>query len=322
MIHAIAFTASETAELVTREDAGELGPAQVRGRSIVTLMSPGTELSGSYTGEHFPFYPGYAAVFEAEETGAEVTGIAPGQLLFCMGKHQSMQQTEAAATVPVPENLPPEQAVLARLMGVSMTALATTRARPGDKVLVTGLGPVGHLAAHISRRCGYQVMASDPIESRRAALDGSGIEPVWEKIPAEDPAVADQPALVIECSGHEQAVTDACRVVMKGGEVVMVGVPWRRQTDIMAHEILNLVFHRYIYLRSGWEWELPRHPGPFQPRSIFGNYRAALRWLAEGSIPVEDHLQLAPPADAQAAYQDNLHKRNTALFTLFDWRRL
>ena len=31
----------------------------------------------------------------------------------------------------------------------------------------------------------------------------------------------------------------------------MVGVPWRRQTDAYAHELLSLVFHKYVVLRSG-----------------------------------------------------------------------
>src|SRR5947209_1491064 len=69
--------------------------------------------------------------------------------------------------LPVPEGLAPEHAVFARLMGVSMSTLTTTRARPPAKVLVTGLGLVGHLAAKIFAACGYEVTACDPSPVRR-----------------------------------------------------------------------------------------------------------------------------------------------------------
>ena len=45
-------------------------------------------------------------------------------------------------------------------------------------------------------------------------------------VPVEDPAYAGEVELVIECSGHEQAAFDGCRIVRKRGEVVLVGAPW------------------------------------------------------------------------------------------------
>lgn len=50
----------------------------------------------------------------------------------------------------MPDGLASETAVIARLMSVSMTTLMTTKARPGDRVVITGAGPVGFLAAHLS----------------------------------------------------------------------------------------------------------------------------------------------------------------------------
>lgn len=49
----------------------------------------------------------------------------------------------------MPDGLASETAVIARLMSVSMTTLMTTKARPGDRVVITGAGPVG-FAAHLS----------------------------------------------------------------------------------------------------------------------------------------------------------------------------
>ena len=105
------------------------------------------------------------------------------------------------------------------------------------------------------------------------------IPAVYPCVPVDDPQVADTIALAVDCSGHEQAVLDACRVVRKRGEVVLVGVPWRRQSDLTAHQVLIEVFHRYVHLRSGWEWEIPHRAAEFRPHSIYGDFRTALRWL-------------------------------------------
>jgi threonine dehydrogenase-like Zn-dependent dehydrogenase len=109
-------------------------------------------------------------------------------------------------------------------------------------------------------------------------------------------------------------------VVRKRGEVVLVGVPWKRQTDLFAHDVLIEVFHRYIVLRSGWEWEIPHHAGDFRPHSIYGDFCTALRWLAEGQIAVQGMVRLVDPADAAEAYRSHLHKTAPALFSVFDWR--
>lgn len=316
---AITITAREEAELLPIEPLPELAPTQVRGRTLCTVVSPGTELAANYRGENFPSHPGYAAVFRADECGAEVENISPGDVLFCMGHHQSLQQRDATEVVTVPKMVPPHYAPIARLMGVSMTTLMTTDARPGDPVLVTGAGPIGYLAAHLFAHSGYEVHVVEPHDARRENLKRSGIRTAYPSMPLDAP-LCGEVALVVDCSGHEQAVIDGVRMVRKGGEVVLVGVPWQRRTDRFAHELLTEVFHRYAVLRSGWEWELPLHKEDFRPHSIFGNFRLALQWLARGIIPLEGLIKLIAPADAQSVYQSLLHEPGRELFQVFDWR--
>jgi len=316
---AVSIVAREQADLVAVSPPGDLAPQDVRGKTLFTLISPGTELAGNYTGASFPSFPGYAATFVAEEFGAEVKGVSKGDVCFYMGPHRSFQQVDARTAHPLPKGLPPEKAVLARLMGVSMTTLITTTARPGDRVLVTGAGPVGLLAAQMFALSGYDVMVVEPNETRRRQVEQVGIRRVYGKAPCDDTGIAGTVALAVECSGHEHAVLDACRLVRKRGEVVLVGVPWRRQTDAYAHELLSLVFHKYVLLRSGWEWELPHRAADFSPHSIHTGFDTALRWLADGRIKTDGMITLANPSDAQQAYQDLLHRRAQGLFTVFDW---
>jgi threonine dehydrogenase-like Zn-dependent dehydrogenase len=319
--YAVTITAPEQAELLPIEpDVSPLAPHEVAGRTLVTLISVGTELSGAYRRGSFPRTLGYAAVFEIESASPEVADLAIGHRVFCMGPHRSFQRCAAADVLRLPQHLSPEVAVFARMMGVSMSTLATTTVRPPEKVLVTGLGLVGHLAAKIFSVCGYQVTGCDPWAVRRDLALQNGIPTVLPAVPLEDPCYDAQVGLVLECSSHEQAALDACRLVRKGGEVVLVGTPWQKNTDLSAHQLLHAVFHNYVLLRSGWEWQIPLHPTEFLGNSLFGNMASAIQWLAEGRIKVDSLYDVAPPSDAQRVYQDFHHRRAKTLTTLFDWR--
>ncbi|HUT61686.1 MAG TPA: zinc-binding dehydrogenase [Phycisphaerae bacterium] len=319
---AVAVTAKQHVELVPVDAPAKLGADEVRGRTLATAISPGTELAFAYQSERCPKYPGYAAVFEVELVGADVEGVAPGDVRFCKGPHRSFQQIQAVDTVAVPPGMPPAKAAVARLAGVSMTTLMTTKARPGDTVIVTGLGPVGFLAAQLFRIGGYEVIAVEPNERRRGFAARAGIADVRAAFPAADAAVKGKVALVAECSGHEQAVLAACKVVRPRGEVVLIGVPSRARAELPARDVLWEVFHNYSVVRSGWEWAVPHHASPHNPHGNFGGFAKALRWLDEGRIQVEGLIDLHDPRDCQRVYQDLLHGRAAGLFAVLDWTRL
>jgi threonine dehydrogenase-like Zn-dependent dehydrogenase len=328
----IVFPARLRFDLQPCEVPEALGPNEVRGPTICSLISPGTELAWA-TGETFPIRPGYASVFRVDEVGRQVTGIDTGTVLFCMGPHRSYQQVEARFTVPVPTNMAPERALLARLMGVSMTTLMTTAARPGDRVLVCGAGPVGFLAAHLFALAGYDIMVVEPDEARRRQVERSGLSRTFARVPVDNRDIVGTVALVVDCSGHEQSVLDGCAVVRQHGEVVLIGVPWRRQTDIYAHAILDRVFHNFVVLRSGWEWELPLHAVGFKwedllggynnsTQSVFSGFRKALGWLGAGRIPADGLSVNVDPRDPQSVYRDLQGRRSNWLFVVFDWSLL
>ena len=213
----ILFPAKQTFTLANYTDA-LLQPDEIRGRTLCTLISQGTEI-GWANGETFPIRPGYAAVFEVTEVGTAVRGITPGMLRFAMGAHRATQTHLAQHTLPLPQGLDPQMAVVARLMGVSMSTLMTTQARPGDAVVITGAGPVGLLAAHLFRIGGYRVTLVDPDPLRRAQAGHSGLTDCRAAMPLEDPALRGQVALVVDCSGHEAAVREGCQMVRPRGEV-------------------------------------------------------------------------------------------------------
>ena len=227
----------------------------------------------------------------------------------------------AASTYLVPPGVDAASAALARLAAVSWSSLTTTLARPPEWVAVTGLGIIGNLAAQMFAAAGYRVLACDPLAARRELLAGRGIE-VRERLPIEDPTWTEKVAMVVDCSGHEGAALDGCRMVRKGGEVVLVGVPWKRRADIQAFDVMHAVFHRYVHLRSGWEWEVPREPGEFRRASLRENTIAAMEWLASGRIRHDGIVLRADPRAVQQVYSDLQAQRGSNLTAVFDWSLL
>ncbi len=319
----VTVTAPRTVELLEHKlEDFEPGPGEIAGPTLATVVSAGTELAACYRAQDgaFPRHPGYAAVFEVEHTGEGVEGFQPGDRAFTMGRHQSFQRCAATEALPVPDGLSAPAAACARLVGISLTTFFTTTARPPEVALVTGLGPVGNFAAQAFRAGAYRVIGVDPDARRRDMARGCGVDDVRERVPIDDPAVAGRVGVVAECSGHEQAVLEGLRVVRKRGEVVLIGVPWQRRTDHWAHDVLDRVFHNYAVLRSGWEWELPRHAEDFRPASIFGNFRMALDWIADGRILMDGLIEIHWPADAPEVYRALDAGTTDTLVQAFDWR--
>jgi len=93
--------------------------------------------------------------------------------------------------VPIPDSLSFETAALAEPLGVGMQAVNRAAARPGEKVVVFGAGPIGLAAIATLRHRGIDdVLAVDPSDTRRAiarrlgaraALDPMGPD-LWREI--------------------------------------------------------------------------------------------------------------------------------------------
>ncbi len=324
----IVFPARNRFELAEYQDV-PLGPNEVRGDTVCTLISQGTELAWAEVGD-FPLRPGYGAVFRVTDIGSQLRDVNVGELRFCMGPHRSTQQCPAHVTLPIPDRLDASVAVIARLMGVSMTTMMTTRARPGDRVIVTGAGPVGICAAHNFRIGGYDVTVVEPDGLRRSQVEASGIASTRPVMPKDEGEFAGNVRLVVECSGNEGAVLDACEIVGQMGEVVLVGVPWRQCTDLAAHSITRSVFFNFVNLRSGWEWALPIRGRGFvweellegynnARHSIFSGFERALRWMAEGRLNFDGLVASCTPGDPAGLYTDIRDRRIEAPFVVLDW---
>lgn len=317
----INFPALEQAELIQEEIKEKLGNNEVEGRTLVSLVSPGTELNANFRGKNFPNRSGYACVFEIERVGKDVTEFKQGDRVFCQGNHSSLQRHDKKNITLIDKKLDPETAVLARLAMVSTTTLMKTQTSSGDKAWIAGFGPVGYLAAAQFRNAGYEVSVIEIDDARRAIAEQEGYS-TYRSCPVDDENMKKTVDIYVDCSGHEASVLAGCKMVRREGEVIMVGVPWQKRTEIDAHALLWEVFHNYVHLKSGWEWSLPYQADLNSPQSITRNTEKCLTWLKKESFVNKDLIGIYDPKNCQEVYNGLASQSLKDVFVVFDWTLL
>ena len=126
---------------------------------------------------------------------------------------------------PVPDTMSDDAAALIEPLSVGVYAAWKARLSVGDRVLVTGAGPIGLLVAAVARRAGAaQVVVSDTVPSRLALASRMGATHV-EDVSAGGRSLAGLGAdVLVECSGATPALHAGLRGLREGGRAVVVGM--------------------------------------------------------------------------------------------------
>ncbi|MFI7481131.1 zinc-binding dehydrogenase [Kocuria sp. M1R5S2] len=123
----------------------------------------------------------------------------------------------------LPEGVPLRRAALAEPLAVALHGIAVAGGVAGERVLVSGSGPIGLLSAAAAlARGASQVVCTDvlegPLERARALGVHGTVRVGAQQLPTEAFDV------VLECSGVPAAVSPALAAARRGGVVVQVGM--------------------------------------------------------------------------------------------------
>ncbi len=153
---------------------------------------------------------------------------APPDLLDFRGAFCRYVTVPRHSLAPVPAALGLRPAALAEPTAIALHAVDLSGAAPGDRVLVTGGGPVGQLTlAVLAARGVHDVTVTDPSPRRRERAAALGARRVLE--PGDlDPAPMGRPvdepyAVAFECSGRGAAAESAFDHLDYAGTLVFLG---------------------------------------------------------------------------------------------------
>ncbi|UOF92748.1 NAD(P)-dependent alcohol dehydrogenase [Fodinisporobacter ferrooxydans] len=139
----------------------------------------------------------------------------------------------------LPDTLSYEEGALLEPLSVGFHAMRRGKIGPGDRVLISGLGPIGLLAAVSAKMFGAgRVIGSDVIPFRRELALQMGIDAVIDPLHGnaadamQDLTDGKGVTAIIETSGNAKAIGDAIRHVKFGGKIVYVGLPTTDQIPV------------------------------------------------------------------------------------------
>ncbi|MFF1872253.1 alcohol dehydrogenase AdhP [Kitasatospora herbaricolor] len=222
-----------------------------------------------------PFVPGHEGVGIVEAAGELVRHVAIGERVaiawladacgrcdqcvsgwetLCLQQHNSGYSVDGAYAeyavahgdyvVPVPEGLDPLDAAPLSCAGVTTyKAVKVSGARPGTRVLVSGIGGLGHLALQYARISGAETIAVDITDDKLQLARDLGADHVI------DARTADVAAEVQKLGGAHAAVALAVSnasfqaaygALRRGGTLVLVALPAEGRLELPVFDtVLN-----------------------------------------------------------------------------------
>jgi 2-desacetyl-2-hydroxyethyl bacteriochlorophyllide A dehydrogenase len=134
----------------------------------------------------------------------------------------------ADGLIRIPDALATRPAALAEPTAITLHALRLADVRPGDRVLVTGAGPVGLLIIAVLRAQGINdITVSEPsaVRQKQALNVGAArvVSPDALEAPPMTLPVKEPFAVAFECSGHASAAEAAFGQLDYAGTLVIVG---------------------------------------------------------------------------------------------------
>jgi NADPH:quinone reductase-like Zn-dependent oxidoreductase len=178
----------------------------------------------------FPVKYGYSTVGRVE-AGAEAL---LGRTVFTLHPHQNLFNIKASAAMLLPDNLPPQRAVLAANMETALNAVWDAAPGPADRIAVVGAGVVGSLVAYLCGRLpGAEVTLVDlnPARAELARALGVGF--------AGPETVKGDCDLVFHASGQAGGLDTA--LALAGEEATVLELSWYGAGPVAAP--LGQAFH-------------------------------------------------------------------------------
>ncbi|WP_026927457.1 alcohol dehydrogenase AdhP [Granulicoccus phenolivorans] len=238
------------------------------GQALVKLIASGvchTDLHAAHgdwpVKPQPPFIPGHEGVGEVIAVGEGVTDLKVGDLVgnawlwsacgtceYCRSGWETLCEAQlnggyavdgsfgeymlvdARFAARIPEGADPVEVAPVLCAGVTVyKGLKVTDTRPGQWVVISGIGGLGHIAVQYAVAMGLRVAAVDIAEDKLALARKHGAE-VTVNASQEDPAAAIQAATggahgVLVTAVHPAAFGQAIGMVRRGGTIVFNGLP-------------------------------------------------------------------------------------------------
>lgn len=249
-------------------------------------------------------------------------GVTCGQCDYCKsGRYNLCPDVVFLATPPVngawaeyivmpsdylfklPDSMSYEEGAMLEPLSVGFHAMMRGKVQPFDRVLITGLGPIGLLAGQAAKLFGVsEIYGTDVVPFRRHLAMEMGftaaLDPIKENVQERINELTNGSGvtLVVESSGNARAMADTIKLVRRGGRIVFVGLP--------ADSVIPMDMGQFI-------------DGEIDAYGVFryaNTYPAAIQALQHSSLDIEKIVtHRFALTDTQAALEVARKEKDTSI---------
>ena len=246
-----------------------------------------------------PIPLGYCHVGQVLDAG-DVPGFAAGDRVVSNSSHAEVVSASPAFASRIPAAVSDEQAAFTPLAAVALQGLRLVDARPGETVVVMGLGLIGQLAVRLLCARGVQVIGVDPDEAKRtdAKQAGALVPALGRPLTTLLPSGGVAGVLITASTASDEPVNQAARLCRRRGRVVLVGVT-------------GLTLNRADFYENEVTFQVSRSYGSADladPSSARANFDEVLALMASGALDVAPLLTSRHPFAASPQIYDDLRR--------------
>ena len=245
-----------------------------------------------------PIPLGYCHVGQVLDAG-DIPGFVVGDRLVSNSPHAEVISADPAFSARIPAGVSDDHAAFTTLAAVALQGIRLVDAKPGETVLVMGLGLIGQLAVRLLRARGVTVVGVDPDSAKGATATLAGAV-IWSPS-APLPAVLAGGAagvLITASTSSDELVNLAARLCRRRGRVVLVGVT-------------GLTLNRADFYQNEVSFQVSRSYGSADasdPSSARANFDEVLALMASGALDVASLLTSRHAFDEAPKIYDDLRR--------------
>lgn len=192
------------------------------------IVGVGSSVDPRRIGQRVSLEPGVPD-FTCPECLAGRYNLCPGVRFFATppydGAFAELVTIDERFAHPVPDSLSDDAAALLEPLSVGLWACHKGAVGAGSRVLVTGAGPVGLVAAQAALALGAaEVTVTDVNPLRLAVAAELGATRTVDVTTSSLLDEGVRPDVLLECSGHPGATLEAMATLARAGRVVLVGM--------------------------------------------------------------------------------------------------
>lgn len=290
-----------------------IGDDEVLVATQCTLISPGTErafLLGLPNAQgRYPARPGYSNIGRIIEVGKGITDYEIGDRVASTQGHTSHFVTSPGRLLKIAsDDVPAEEAVFFNLGAIALQGVRKARIELGEATLVLGQGLIGLSAMQLSKLSGaLPLIAADLTDSRLEISKRIGADHTFNPEDTDfskqlgDATQGDGPAVVIEATGHPDAISTALAVAGWGARVVLLA---STRGETPSVNFYRDVHKKGLILHGAHNSIRPRQESSPNFWTLEADSRLLLSLIAQkrfNVIPLISHR--VPGEDAAKAYQ-------------------